>query len=415
MKCTFGNNMNWIVFYLGMIWPLGLIRVFRAITAFDILSILLFLAWPFTAWALSANRYICYGFATILFSNCLTLLFVSSEATAEVVLFIATIGFWFIKLIISDSIIKSNQETQSVAWRSFLSGLIVSCLSLVIISVAAFISGIGVTGSGRNAFIFASSNGASVFGMFAVIVAVSGFFAKKIAIWFRIVSIMLMPSALTLTLLTGARGGVVFFLLSGSIFLIFLIKKSEGMVFWTKAIAVVASCVICLLFTWRLIQDNPVGLRINEFITSIIESDRDLETIDSDRYGLMREGWQVIIADMPIIGNGYESARYMTSYDAAPHNFFITVWYEQGLIGLLGYLIVYFAAIFAYYTRKKDEVSDLSFAVFFHGVLLLVLLQLLRTPFFGLSPIFWMGICPLLFMRSLDKVYVKKLRWKKAD
>lgn len=152
-----------------------------------------------------------------------------------------------------------------------------------------------------------------------------------------------------LLLLTGSRGGLVAFMISVMVCVLFgqFGKKNKSVIFML---------MLGLLIAYRLLIEISFPLpqafeayekgvkRLQEFVT---REENSLETLRTE---IWEQGWKRV-KEKPILGYGFGS--FEKFIDMAPHNDFLRVLFETGLIGLIIFTMIYCSSFLRAINRKE--------------------------------------------------------------
>ncbi len=202
--------------------------------------------------------------------------------------------------------------------------------------------------------------------------------------------------------LSASVGIIVFSTLTTFIFsLIFVVKTTNikrdvsgfGEVSYGKIVAIVAIAIFAMY--WLIFNIGDVGGAANRLMRVV-----ELKSLGAEgRISRWRISWKNIVS-APVIGYGLGSNGIMsgTGSEGYPHNAFLQVWLDGGIIGLSIFLSLMAAPyIFLYYRSNDLMHRGIGGWLPLIGVYTLLLLESLKSGnLYGARSLFLFWICSLL-------------------
>jgi O-antigen ligase len=190
----------------------------------------------------------------------------------------------------------------------------------------------------------------------------------KIAILFFMLGLLIFS-----VFLTGSRGAVISCLISAFAAINFR-KTSHARNKFLLNILVLTLVSLAVLFA-------PVGF----FSRFVVENyDEGGAGYSTGRFEMWSAAWSN--AQNLFIGHGYDSFGYITKADVNPHNIFISVGFEMGVIGLISYL----ATLFFLKQSAGSFYPNKGFSRELFLIVVLGWLPIALTGVWGLSPVAWL-------------------------
>ncbi|ENY8397166.1 TPA: O-antigen ligase family protein [Clostridioides difficile] len=158
-----------------------------------------------------------------------------------------------------------------------------------------------------------------------------------------------------------------------------------------------------ILFSYNLEKENKViEANPGSTITKISDSKifRKVNKLSTDRLNIWSKTIELI--DNPILGNGFDTLPYKILSEGKhgtlnsfgdiidkPHNWYITVLYGSGVIGLIGLIGTILVLIKGAFYNCVDRVENKYIYIFTIGVLAYTIQGMFNDSFAGTSVIFW--------------------------
>lgn len=224
------------------------------------------------------------------------------------------------------------------------------------------------------------------------------FFGKKF--WFKILSLANLVSYFPMFVLHASRGAVVTIVFA---FFIFIIQKqlkkgiSKKILIMEGVIMLVVLVLVFELFITYMQQLASI-FDLRWLIKFVYEE--DISNGRSPIYTMAFDGFK----DSPIIGNGIASfADYAP--DVYPHNFFLQMLYETGILMFLPITYLVYRSIMVIINKRKCA-FDYRIITF---LFIISVVQLLFSSFFWKRQQFWMLIWMMLFS-LIEKKQIKNIK-----
>ena len=202
----------------------------------------------------------------------------------------------------------------------------------------------------------------NVFLAFSLIISLYSLFRIKLANKYRDIILFFIPFYLFSLFTEGGKSGQLVFLFSVILFLIFLFKKK-----WKLLLLSLIS-----VFVFSAIVYNTSDIVKNRFN---YEAKNILQNRKSDRNILLKETI-ILIKKNPIFGYGTgsftdefglvnkETQKVVSSQHKTPHNNYLYVWFELGILGLIIFLSIFYFQI-KELIKKSDGIFITLFPIMF--------------------------------------------------
>ena len=202
----------------------------------------------------------------------------------------------------------------------------------------------------------------NVFLAFSLIISFYSLFAIKLENKYRDIILFFIPVYLFSLFTEGGKSGQLVFLFSVILFLIFLFKKK-----WKLLLLSLIS-----VFVFSAIIYNTSDIVKNRFN---YEAKNILQNRKSDRNILLKETI-ILIKKNPIFGYGTgsftdefgsvneETQKVVNSQHKTPHNNYLYVWFELGILGLIVFLSIFYFQI-KELIKKADGIFLILFPIMF--------------------------------------------------
>ncbi len=215
-------------------------------------------------------------------------------------------------------------------------------LSLVITGGAEY------TASGRLQGVFRTSNALAAF-LVMNLCLIIGTYGKRLIIEIKALSSFLV--AFFLLFLSGSRASMVipFILIIG-----LLLLKLHRIQYWIAAFIFMSIFSFAFDFEDIVIQVSDFlyvaadysGFnslnRIAQFTSTLASADNlSIEQFDDSRSAINSAVMMELTERAKLLGYGLETSQQLTSFDIKPHNIFLYVWYEMGLIPLVAIILFF--------------------------------------------------------------------------
>lgn len=364
-------------------FPTDFVRVFWVVTVFDIVAAAYLLHLAFSGAIPLGKGRVMLRLGAVFFAFVLANALANPFYIEENFVLLAGTALSMVKaLALCVAIERSEQDPGMVLGIGFTG---VNLLLLVY-----YVLGFGLTGSGRFAGFFGSSNGLSAFATFALATAL--YIATRAKPVLGAVSAVL---AVTVILLTGSRGALVYAIVTCAVW--FLIRP----IMLKKRVTAASLAILCALTLLLVFLNDAVlvlatgldtldieGVRrltaflrlFNEigFASNLDEARADLNAVVLNTYFRAPSFW----------GFGYSSSAVVTGVDQRAHNILVVALYELGVPVLLGVLVLFVRILrFIWINLPSSGVHAL------HSLWgLLVMLNALKTPYYFLNGVSWLII-----------------------
>lgn len=182
----------------------------------------------------------------------------------------------------------------------------------------------------------------------AAVILFCNLLLKKMSLFERVFGYAVLLLMLTAMVVSGGRGPLLFLLLIFFIIIIFNIKLSKGFIF----LAAIISSVIYTISKTNLLIFQTLVIRINHALYEIGGGDSISGRMDRFDKAIQMFG------DSPIIGYGISSFTQIYNNGRSieyPHNIFLELASELGLIGLILFLSMFFLALFRFFNKPKKD------------------------------------------------------------
>lgn len=212
------------------------------------------------------------------------------------------------------------------------------------------------------------------------------------AIYFLMVSIV----SFLAIIFAKNEGAIIGVLVGLAFFFIIYLKKKPRLVF--IAILLLIFCYLLFFSPWRQMiwqkisfQDLSLKLRLNiwQGTWQMIKT--------HPFFGVGLRGYQQLISEyqQPFFLPGVEGV-VSNEFHPYPHNLFLAIWAELGILGLISFLIIIFNFFKSGFNKlAKKNKNDLIFIICFMTSLVVILVHgLVDTPYFknDLAVLFWLVI-----------------------
>ena len=275
--------------------------------------------------------------------------------------------FWMVKrisLILLLPIFYSSSFSEKTIQKSVFAFLI----SMFLSSVIAIAENYEIINLNPNWTIsaFLKYTDHNVFLAFSLIISFYSLFAIKLENKYRDIILFFIPVYLFSLFTEGGKSGQLVFLFSVILFLIFLFKKK-----WKLLLLSLMS-----VFVFSSIVYNTSDIVKNRFN---YEAKNILQNRKSDRNILLKETI-ILIKKNPIFGYGTgsftdefgsvneETQKVVSNQHKTPHNNYLYVWFELGILGLIVFL-----AIFYFQIKELIKKEDGSFIILFPIMFLIIM------------------------------------------
>ncbi|MGO0906028.1 O-antigen ligase family protein [Clostridioides difficile] len=161
--------------------------------------------------------------------------------------------------------------------------------------------------------------------------------------------------------------------------------------------------IALILFSYNIEKENKaIEANPNSTITKISDSKifQKVNELSTDRLNIWSKTIELI--DNPILGNGFDTLPYkilsegkhgtLNSFGDTidkPHNWYITVLYGSGVVGLIGLIGTILVLIKGAFYSCVDRVENKYLYIFTIGVLAYTIQGMFNDSFAGTSVIFW--------------------------
>ena len=197
-------------------------------------------------------------------------------------------------------------------------------------------------------------------------------------------------------LITGSRGGIISFVFSMSIYMLY-IKKEVNVPFSKILSGTMILFVIGL--AGLFIAPKDVRVMISErfsLFTSVVEENSEIDPNKAvgGRFKLWSSGLKLVF-ERPIVGHGNDTVKELMydrfGLDAPAHNQFINYMVQYGVIGLSVYLIMHLQILrhFLDSIRKTSKKFEKCLYIAFISGLSGWMFSMLGVQLFLQTPIFW--------------------------
>ncbi len=164
---------------------------------------------------------------------------------------------------------------------------------------------------------------------------------------FKSMSILLFALSLYIIIVTASRSAILIFTLGVMTYLFFL-EKMKIPLFKQLLLGITSVVLVVVLFSdFGSIEQFQRPIERYSTIFDINNSPSSLQ-----RYNVIQLAFDYI-NNSPIIGVGFENSSYLTGVVA--HNPLILMWFENGILGLLGFASIY--GILIYYIVRSYQYS----------------------------------------------------------
>jgi len=271
--------------------------------------------------------------------------------------------FWMVKrisLILLLPIFYSSSFSEKTIQKSVFAFLI----SMFLSSVIAIAENYEIINLNPNWTIsaFLKYTDHNVFLAFSLIISFYSLFAIKLENKYRDIILFFIPVYLFSLFTEGGKSGQLVFLFSVILFLIFLFKKK-----WKLLLLSLMS-----VFVFSSIVYNTSDIVKNRFN---YEAKNILQNRKSDRNILLKETI-ILIKKNPIFGYGTgsftdvfvsvneETQKAVSNQHKTPHNNYLYVWFELGILGLIVFLSIFYFQI-KELIKKADGIFLILFPIMF--------------------------------------------------
>ena len=202
----------------------------------------------------------------------------------------------------------------------------------------------------------------NVFLAFSLIISLYSLFRFKLEKKYRDIILFFIPVYLFSLFTEGGKSGQLVFLFSVILFLIFLFKKK-----WRLLLLSIVS-----VFVFSAIVYNTSDIVKNRFN---YEAKNILQNRKSDRNILLKETI-ILIKKNPIFGYGTgsftdefrsvneETQKVVSNQHKTPHNNYLYVWFELGILGLIIFLSIFYFQI-KELIKKAEDIFIILFPIMF--------------------------------------------------
>jgi len=271
--------------------------------------------------------------------------------------------FWLIKrisLLLLLPIFYSSSFSEKTIQKSVFAFLI----SMFLSSVIAIVENYEIINLNPNLTIsaFLKYTDHNVFLAFSLIISFYSIFRIKLENKYRNILLFFIPVYLFSLFTEGGKSGQLAFLFSVILFLIFLFKKK-----WKLLLLSLIS-----VFVFSAIVYNTSDIVKNRFN---YEAKNILQNRKSDRNILLKETI-ILIKKNPIFGYGTgsftdefgsvneETQKVMSNQHKTPHNNYLYVWFELGILGLIIFLSIFYFQI-KELIKKAEDIFIILFPIMF--------------------------------------------------
>jgi len=271
--------------------------------------------------------------------------------------------FWLIKrisLLLLLPIFYSSSFSEKTIQKSVFAFLI----SIFLSSVIAIVENYEIINLNPNFTIsaFLKYTDHNVFLAFSLIISFYSIFRIKLENKYRNILLFFIPVYLFSLFTEGGKSGQLAFLFSVILFLIFLFKKK-----WKLLLLSLIS-----VFVFSAIIYNTSDIVKNRFN---YEAKNILQNRKSDRNILLKETI-ILIKKNPIFGYGTgsftdefglvnkETQKVVSNQHKTPHNNYLYVWFELGILGLIIFLSIFYFQI-KELIKKAEDIFIILFPIMF--------------------------------------------------
>jgi len=271
--------------------------------------------------------------------------------------------FWLIKrisLLLLLPIFYSSSFSEKTIQKSVFAFLI----SIFLSSVIAIVENYEIINLNPNFTIsaFLKYTDHNVFLAFSLIISFYSIFRIKLENKYRNILLFFIPFYLFSLFTEGGKSGQLAFLFSVILFLIFLFKKK-----WKLLLLSLIS-----VFVFSAIIYNTSDIVKNRFN---YEAKNILQNRKSDRNILLKETI-ILIKKNPIFGYGTgsftdefglvnkETQKVVSNQHKTPHNNYLYVWFELGILGLIIFLSIFYFQI-KELIKKAEDIFIILFPIMF--------------------------------------------------
>ena len=271
--------------------------------------------------------------------------------------------FWLIKrisLLLLLPIFYSSSFSEKTIQKSVFAFLI----SMFLSSVIAIVENYEIINLNPNLTIsaFLKYTDHNVFLAFSLIISFYSIFRIKLENKYRNILLFFIPFYLFSLFTEGGKSGQLAFLFSVILFLIFLFKKK-----WKLLLLSLIS-----VFVFSAIIYNTSDIVKNRFN---YEAKNILQNRKSDRNILLKETI-ILIKKNPIFGYGTgsftdefglvnkETQKVVSNQHKTPHNNYLYVWFELGILGLIIFLSIFYFQI-KELIKKAEDIFIILFPIMF--------------------------------------------------
>lgn len=209
----------------------------------------------------------------------------------------------------------------------------------------------------------------------------------------------------TLILITGSISGLLCFLISLLLIIIFSVKRQNRVIAAISIISLVGIIVLALqLPFFSYFKD-----RIQNIFSSFSHNDNEYDTSAADRYSLFKESFQLFLT-RPIFGFGYDQVQYYThGAGFFAHNNFTELGASFGVFGLLIYEFLLMAPTIKLLKEKKRDNFVIFTSIFLFIFQVFLIIYRKKIEFF-LMPLYfsiaYFGLTPYLEIKRVEKKLV---------
>lgn len=196
-----------------------------------------------------------------------------------------------------------------------------------------------------------------------------------------------------LTIITMSKAALIILLFIDLFFIICLayFNKKDMLLFFLAFV-----CVIIISLPY-------INLIFDRFDNSLIEVGSGIEikndklnSITTGRYDLLVFYFNRIIQSPGTFIFGYGYGNYDSSVNFGPHNTFIQIWYQTGLVGL--FMVIVFGLLYIFFQKKH------KYEIYKIGLIFVILMIMCNEDIFFIPySIFWLILIALCFWKEEEK------------
>ena len=199
-----------------------------------------------------------------------------------------------------------------------------------------------------------------------------------------------------------------------SIFIFWKVFNKKGKILWISIVLICNGLIFGILYS----QNNRVYsesfgiverfINLNSEDTNIWNSNKrednlysKLDSLSTGRVHIWKKTLD-LIKEKPLLGYGFDTYPYeVDNSDSAnafidkPHNWYLTVWYGCGLVGVIGLVGIILYLSYKFITLHKNNIENNMLYAVFIGILAYSFQGIFNDSFIGTSVIFWIlsGLC----------------------